>query len=218
MKKSSIILFTVISTLISLVFIILTYYGITRYIELNLNKPEKYIQNYSNLSGYKNKNIILTFTSNPKNFSKLKPMLNSILDQTVKVNQIYFVVPYKYQSEIPKYIKNIATIFPTVKEYGECTSIIPILLCEKDSNTIILDLKPTYVYGKDFIEKMIETSDTNSKDVIYDKKQTTILFKPSHYNSDILNREQKYFTKKWFISKAKKTKLVNYNENYKILK
>lgn len=218
MKKQSIIISTLISTILSVVFILLTYYGITRYISLHVSSEEKYIKNYSKIPTSKNKNIILTFTCDPKNFKKLKPMLNSILDQTLRVQQIYFVMPYNYQKEIPSYVKSIATIFPTIKNYGECTDIIPVLLSEKEEDTIIISLNPNYVYGKDFIEYIIGESDNFSGHVINDKRTSTVLFKPKYFDSEIIDRSMTDFRKDWFVSKSKKVHTLKYLENYKVIK
>ena len=62
--------------------------------------------------------------------------------------------------DIPKYIKDIANIFPAGKNYGKGTKIIPMLLREKECGTIIIALDENRVYGQDFIYSLIELPHT----------------------------------------------------------
>ena len=213
------ILITVITTILSLLFIALSYFGITRYLSLHLYSCERFIEKYKDLPKASDSRVVLTFTTTPEKLNKLKPMINSLLDQTVRVNQIILVIP-NYDKDkyiIPDYLKNIVTIIPSGKNYGEGTKLIPTLLREKDSETIIIAINDNIIYGKDFLQEMIENSNKNPNTIILENNNNAVLVKPNCFNIDVINREKEKFDNVWFISKAKNNKILHYSENYKCL-
>ena len=117
------IIWTLVGTLLSLAMILLSYFGIVRYFTLHVSGMDKLVENYSKLPKGTDDRVVVSVAADPKNFHKLKPVLNSILDQTVKVNQIGVVVPLKYENDVPAYIKKIANIFPAGKNYGDGTPL-----------------------------------------------------------------------------------------------
>lgn len=211
------IIISIIITILSLLFIALSYFGINRYISLHFSSCDGYIEKYKNLPKASDNRVVLTFTTTTEKIDKLKPMINSILDQTVRVNQIIMVIPEYIRNnyKIPDYLKDIVTIIPSGKNYGEGTKLIPILLREKESDTIIIAINDNIVYGKDFLQEMIENSNKNPNTIILDSKNNSILVKPVCFNNDVINREKQKFDHNWFISKAKNKKILNYSENYK---
>ena len=219
MEKRTIIIMLIISTLISLSVIILSYFGIIRYIMIKFQSPESFITNYHKLPKNKEK-IILAVSTTPERINKIQPMIISILDQTIKVDQISLILPQKYIEEnntIPNYLTKIVNILPSGKKYGSecCNSLIPMLLHEKECDTIIIALKDNVIYGKDFIEKMLSESENNPDMVLKDQKNKSLLVKPEHYDCNILDRTNNYFNDDWFMNKAK-NKVINYTENYNI--
>lgn len=220
MKKKTILIITIISTIISLIIILSSYFGFSRCLELYITNSHKYIKNYSLLPN-KNKNrIVISFTTTPQNIQKIKPMINSILDQTIKVDFIALVLPYKYNNQkytIPNYIKDVANIIPSSKNYEKATKIIPMLLREKDADAIIIALDDNVIYGQDFIYTFIEESKKYPDTVLTDKKGYAILFKPKYFDVDVYDRKKTDFDMNWFISKAKNHKVIDYTENYRII-
>jgi hypothetical protein len=217
MEKRKVIIITIISTILSLVMILFSYFGITRYLSLHVKSSESFINEYSKLPKAGKERVVISFTTTPDKVKKLKPMINSILDQTVKVDTIALVIPYKYKGknyDIPKYIKDVANIFPAGKDYGDGTKLIPMLFREMECNTTIIALDDNIVYGQDFIYTMIEESKKNPNSVLVDKKGTAILVKPEHFGCDVINREKENFDDKWFLSRSKGNKIVHYGENY----
>ena len=71
-------------TILSLIITILYYFGIVRYLELHIRENKKYLENYKKLEKNYDKKVIISMSSTPKNIDKMDPMLNSLLDQTVK--------------------------------------------------------------------------------------------------------------------------------------
>ena len=217
MKKKTMIIWTLVGTFLSLAMILLSYFGIVRYLTLHVSGTDKLVENYSKLPKATEGRVVVSVAADPKDFDKLKPVLSSILDQTVKVDQIGVVVPLKNEKNVPEYIKKIANIFPAGKDYGDGTALIPILLKEKECDTIILALSGDVIYGKDFIEKMVDESNSNADTVLRDTKHTAILVKPEYYGCEILNTQKSKYDHDWFIKQAKKAKTVDYSENYKRL-
>lgn len=214
MKKKTMIIWTLVGTFLSLAMILLSYFGIVRYLTLHVSGTDKLVENYSKLPKATEGRVVVSVAADPKDFDKLKPVLSSILDQTVKVDQIGVVVPLKNENNVPEYIKKIANIFPAGKDYGDGTALIPILLKEKECDTIILALSGDVIYGKDFIEKMVDDSNSNPDTVLRDTKHTAILVKPEYYGCEILNTQKSKYDHDWFIKQAKKAKTVDYSENY----
>jgi F0F1-type ATP synthase delta subunit len=204
-------------TIVPLIIIILYYFGIFRYFQLHLKSSEKYINNYKNLKKGSDNKVIISFTTTPKNISKIRPMINSILDQTVKVNGIYLNIPENEKYKIPKDFNKILNIFVTKKDYGEINKFIPTMLREDNSDTIIILLDDDYIYGKDFIESIIEENKNNDIPIISKK---AILLKPKFIDADkFFDRDKGILKDNWIeeIINTDKKKL-KYNENYKSYK
>jgi hypothetical protein len=211
-----------ILTIVPLIITILYYFGVFRYFKLHSNSSENYINNYKNLNKASDKNkVIISFTTTPKRINKINPMINSILDQTVKVDGIYLNIPENIKGEkyiIPKEFTNILNIFRAGKDYGESTKFIPTMLREDNLNTIIILLDDDYIYGKDFIETIVEESKNNENSSILSKK--AVLIKPKFIDSKkfFINKDNNLkhnWIEEIIISDKKNLK---YNENYKSYK
>ena len=197
------------------------YLGFVRYLSLYINPLEKYIDNYKNLDKTKSdKKVIISLSTTPSNINKpFEIMLKSILEQTVRVDQIVLNIPELYKGE--KYIihdnyKNILNIFTSGRDYGiSGTKLIPTLLRENDSDTIILLLNDNIVYGEDFIETIINDSLSNKNKCIY--TNNSILVKPEFFDTTILNRDGN-INNDFILDNLKVDKIkINYFENYEII-
>jgi hypothetical protein len=214
MKKKTMIIWILVGTILSLAMILLSYFGIIRYLTLHISNSDKFIEGYSNLRNAADGRIIVSFAAQSMDFDKLEPMFNSLLDQTVKVDQICIVVPMSNIDDIPGYIRKVANVFPAGKDYGQGTALIPILLKEKECDTIIIALENNVVYGKDFIETMVDASKAHPGTVLTDTKKKALLIKPEYYGCEILDSNQDKYDHSWFIKQAKKAKVVDYTENF----
>jgi len=216
MKKSIKIILIIIFTLISLLLIISSYFGINRYLTLHIHKPEKYEKIYDKLPFIKDNESIIIINSNIKNIQKIKPMWNSLLDQTIKAHNIIIYLPYKETenlNNIPTFIKRKSTILPKSTIYTEdyINSIIPTLLNEKNNDKIIIFLKDNIVYGKDFIEYLIEEHNKNKEKIIKLKNNNAILLKPKFINCSIQLLSNCYIN---INNLSDKIHIINYYENY----
>ena len=106
---------------------LLSYYGITRYIEIYCKSIESYVKNFKKMkSNDLNSKIIISIYTD--NFSKIKYVLKSLLDQTIKVDSIIINTNIE-EDNIPSYIKNIVDINVVGKHYNNNVgNIIPTLL------------------------------------------------------------------------------------------
>ena len=214
MKKKTMIIWTLVGTLLSLAMILLSYFGIVRYLMLHVSGTDGLVEGYSQLPKATDGRVVVSFAAQPKDFDRLKPMLNSLLDQTVKVDQICIIVPLENKRDIPAYVKKVANVFPAGKDYGQGTALIPVLLKEKECDTTIIALENNVVYGKDFIETMVDKSKEHPETVLTDTKRKAILVKPEHYGCEILDSVQDKYDHDWFLKQAKKAKVVEYSENF----
>jgi len=219
-KRTVIIVSTIVSTIISLIVTFLSYFGLTRYIGCHVNNCKAAIENYSKLPNATDDRVVISFSVKPDKLNKLKPFINSILDQTVKVNLIAMIILEDDNSEnydIPNYIKDVVNVFPIGRDYGKGAKIIPMLLREKECGTIIIALDENKVYGHDFIYSLIEESNKNPTSILIDKKKSFMLAKPEHFGCDVINRKMKNFDNDWFLQKASSNKVFNYTENYNVI-
>lgn len=203
----------IILTILSLIITLLYYFGIIRYFQLHFYNTEKYLENYKKLDKASNNKVIISFSTSPENIKNIKPMLNSILDQTVKVDNIFLNLPKDKKYEIPEDYKKILNIFNCGQDYGCANKFIPTILREENNNTIIILLEDDYVYGKDFIESLIESYETN-KNAIISKKGILVI--PEFFDMNIFNRNINELDDQWIQNciNCKKTNL-SYSENYK---
>ena len=222
--RRKLIIITLISSILSIIMILLSYFGIVRYFSLHIQDSNKFVENYSKLDQADKKNkVVISFTTTPEKINKIKPMLNSLLDQTVKVDQIVLNIPYtcngkKY--DIPEKYKDIMNIFRCGKDYGPGTNIIPTLLREGECGTKIIYLNDDQIYGKDFIETLVKASQNHPDKVIYTKNDMDssggVLVKPEFFNSSVINREKEYFDDNWFKNHINVDKIkISYSENFK---
>lgn len=202
-------------TILSLIVTILYYYGIVRYFTLYIKDTNSYLENYKNLDkAHKEKKVIISLSVQPEKIDKIKPMINSILDQTVGVNQIVLNLPNNKHYNIPKEYENIFTIFRCGKDYGECNKFIPTLLREENSDTIIILLDEKYVFGQDYIENMVEEYKKEKCGII---SKGGILIIPEFFDMDIYNRDKKCLDNGWIKDCVKVNKKnISSNDTYKI--
>jgi hypothetical protein len=195
-KFSMFLFFSALSVLIAFA----VYYQLDRYLWLCSVKPsDKKVENYKNLPKVDDKKVVISLTLTPEELEKNTKMLNSILDQTVKVDQILLnIPPTDKEYKIPDIYKKTTTINKLGKKYDD--NILPTLLREVDSDSKIIYLDSNYIFGKDFIQTMLEESNKNNDCIL--KNKNVILLKPEFFKTD-------------FGLNNVKTKNVEYNENFK---
>jgi len=108
--------------------------------------------------------VVGSLTTLPKRIDKIGPTIQSILNQSHKLDVLYLNIPHFTQKGekyvIPHFIsklnhQNIIKI-NRCKDYGAITKIIPTLQQETDSNTIILTFDDDVEYGNNIVEKLVD--------------------------------------------------------------
>lgn len=214
MAKKSFIIYTLIfSVILSVIMIITSYYGLDRYIKLQYSNPTTYIKEYSSLQeADPNSRVVVSLTCTPDEISKIEPTLLSVLDQTVKVNQISLNV--SKDCAIPNQYNDMCNVYGFCKDYGDGTKYIPTLLREGDKDTKIICLDNAYIYGGDLIETLVNESNKNPDLTIYTKG--AILFKPRFVSPEIVDRLKSDFDDKWLFDNINVDKKeIEYDEIYR---
>jgi hypothetical protein len=189
-SRTTIIVVSLLSAIFGLIYVLMNYYGWTRYLALQTYPTSSYIEGYKKLQKADTKNkVIVSFTSTPDRIKRsLAPFINSLLDQTVSVDEIAITVPYGESYNLPKYLKPIVTDYRYSKPYGCLGSLIPVIMRERDANTKIIIVSDKHIYGKDFIQDLVEASDKEPNSIIFaDLKngEKGVLVKPLFFKPEM---------------------------------
>lgn len=178
--NSKIIIISLVITMLSLLFIILSYYGIIRLCKLKIGKCDSFAKDYIKLSkASSNKKIILSLYG--KSIDTLRPTINSLLDQTVRPDQIIISVPEGVNIELDPYIKDnkIIIVHKLAKDYKSCCSFMSPLTREKDGDTIVILANENTIYGPDFIEAIVNESEKHPDCIIFVSKYNARIYSVS---------------------------------------
>jgi len=152
----------------------------TRYNKLLNSSSKSFINNYKNLNRCTDSKVVVSFSSTPERIKNITPMLNSLLNQTTRVDKISLNVTE--DCDVPEKYKDICNIFTTGKDYGSGTKYVPTLLREDECGTKIILLDDDYIYGENLFETIIKESDKNPNKCLYVgdnfESAKTILLKP----------------------------------------
>ena len=185
-----------------------------------MSPVEKYINKYNNLDQVNpNSKVIICLIV--KNDINLTPTIKSLLDQTVKVNQISVIIPENINYTVPNILTNIITIYKCDKDKSLLNFLYYTLLKEGEENTKIITLNNNKIYGKDFIETLLETSEKKPMDIIHINNTINIengcLFSTQLFNEDFIDINQNKDNLNQYINNyfknTPKTK-INYSENF----
>ena len=222
MEKKTIIIISLLSTVFSLIYVLLSYFGFTRYLGMYFFSIEKYGKNYKNLDKTGKDRVVISLAITTKQKSKLSKVIKSLLDQTVRVDLITLIVPNKSDYQ---YIENFVSIFKCGKDQGILNCLIPSIIRENESTTRIITLGDNTIYGKDFIETLMEKSEKYPDSIIYSNNSNIIdltkgvVFSTKFFNTDFIEVPKGVNGNKWvndYFKNFPKEKII-YKENYKIL-
>ena len=143
-------------------------------------------------------------------------MLISLLEQTIKIDQISLNLPLrgsdgKLFEIINTDIEKVVTIHRCSIDYGQNNNIIPTLLREGEYGTIIIALDETFIYAETFLETLLRKSLENNNCAIIFNEGT--LVKPEFFKKEILYDENITNVKKYIKTR---TILLEYYENYRM--
>lgn len=223
--KKALAAISIITSLISLLYLCLSYKGIIRYSELYLKSPKKYENDYKKLEYFdKNKRVVVSLAPSLKDLKNIESVIKSLLNQTVKVNLISITLPYGDKYKIPVSIKDSVVVYRTKTDYGDLNAIIPVAIIEGEANTQLIVLGADTIYGENFIEEILEKSKENPDNIVYCNNKENklcikqgILFPINIFSEDFFNFTQNIDIDEWinnFLSDKIKHKM-SYNFNYK---
>ena len=166
------------------------------YTEIYYNKPRVIAD----------RRVVISLTTIPSRINKLKSTISSLLDTSVRVDQIYINIPYKTIKgktyKIPRWLKTlhsdsgIIKIYRPEKDYGPATKLLPILSIE-NKDTIIIVVDDDVIYGSHLVEEMVKT--------FYDKGQDEAI---TTFGSDIKGYEPLNYNYPTFL-RCRKGKYVD---------
>ena len=107
--------------------------------------------------------IVITMTTSPKRLSKIKPVIDSIMTQTVLPDIIYLNIPkvFKRTEEVfdgtlPMFIVMNHLIHINVcEDIGPATKVLPVLELETDPETCIVSIDDDLSYDNTMINTLI---------------------------------------------------------------
>lgn len=224
MEKKTIIIISLMSAIISLIYVILKYYGLTRYVSLYVYPIESYSKNYKNLDKIGKNRTVISLTATPVQMKNLSPVIKSLLDQTVRVDLISCIVPYGSQYKLPNKLNDSVSLFRYGKNKGLLNSIVPAIMRETESTTRIITLGASKIYGKDFIETLLEESEKYPGKIIYENFEAGYIdlskgsvFRTQFFDEKFINNTKNGNANEWvnkYFENFPKQH-VNYSENYK---
>lgn len=224
MERRTLLIFSLIISVVSLLYLLFSYFGFIRYFKLYYNPLESYVNNYTKLDKADKDRVVIAFSAEEKDFKNLKPFINSILDQTVRVDDIAITIPYKDTNKVPEELKKVLSVNGYSKDYEDAANLVCSVLREPENNTKIIIVEPNMIYGQDFVETMVDKSNEkeNKAKVIFGSSSKEpkrgILIKPQFFD-DTISKYQKGTGNKEWLNKCCKAKgiCIEYNQVYPVL-
>lgn len=120
-----------------------------------------------------NEEIVVSFSTTPYRINKIKPVLQTLFNQNVKINKIYLSIPNKFKRDkleyvIPQWLKDEqrVTILRT-EDYGPATKLLGVLEQVRLSpKTIIITVDDDIHYPKNLILHLAYTAKKFPNNVI----------------------------------------------------
>jgi hypothetical protein len=207
-------IFSLILSIIGVLYLVLSYHGYVRYLSLHMYDTETYIKNYPGLEKTKGR-VVVAFNATEDNINRIKPSVNSILDQGVRVSDIGLTLPYKLYGNIKGSLKKVLSLYGYNKDYKDSQNFVCSVLREPEGETKIILLEPDIIYGEDFIETIVEKSEKNPDKIIYCNH--AILVKPKFFDDKVSCPETELTCKDWIKKCAKNSgvEILEYSGNRK---
>jgi hypothetical protein len=210
MNKRTMLYLSVVSILFSLMYTLFEYYGGVRYLTLRMNSnPQSYVSKYSSVDRFDETRVVAVLDCTYCTvyvFPNLLPTLLSLLDQTVRIDEIAICESRDGTPRFP----DIAMTYITKD------ALTSTITRERDANTIILFLDPCVIYGKDFVETILtECAMSDTKDQAQPSKVDTRIIKSKYCTCIRPNDVIHSHSEDGRISFPQNARYVPYTENYK---
>jgi hypothetical protein len=169
----STLLLALISTLLTIVYLVLSYIGVLRYWRLYWQDSSALIERYPTLPKADKDRVVISMAVTGQDLknhmNKFWHATKSLLDQTVKVDEICLLIPYKDMGLVTPDIKKIYAVYGYSKDYKICpqssnldkrfaVNLINAVLREPDARTRIILVRPDYIYDHEFTHDILEAA------------------------------------------------------------
>jgi hypothetical protein len=212
MKKNIILI--IVLTILSTIYVVLSYTGVIRYANMYRRSSYSFVESHNHLdkaSGDERVVVSLTVTSN-EDMEKIKPVINSLLDQTLRPTKIALTAPYSVN--VPKSVSDVVSVYRYSKDYGTLSPFIPVLLREKEANTKILVVDPKHVYSSDCLEKMLKRSE--GKSFFINMSTGVYLIEPRFFTGQACEiKDKNIILSDWFKENGDKNLSFKFQSNYR---
>lgn len=183
MEKKGLMLVSMLVGLFTLFYMYFDYNGYLRYRHITTNEEvdTKVVSEYAKLAPASTFQKVVVVVYAKKINERLIPCLTSLLDQTVRVNEL--VVMTESKSEDYPEVANMALIVPITYSPEMCPSdevyaLVRAITRERDINTLVIFCKKDVVYAKDFVERVVDTLGTGEV-IVTDDKKSFVAFQQS---------------------------------------
>ena len=138
----------------------------TKAIKCTLPLPESMVgHEYAGVDVLRDKTrLVVSFTTIPSRIDKIRPMIGSVLSQSMCPDRIVLWLPTLCNKEntgyvVPQWLKELPIEIKTIgRDIGPATKLVPTLLDEEDSDTRIVTLDDDVIYGTNTIEELFVAS------------------------------------------------------------
>lgn len=220
MGKKTWIIFSLILSIISVIYLLCDYSGILRHFKICNRSMDNYITKYLSLPKADKDRVVVSFyIDDEKQLDNLIPFINSILNQNVRVDDIAMTIQYKNMGKVSEELKKIVTVYGISKDYGDNNKLIPVVLREPDANTKIIIVEPM-IYHEYFVSDMVDMSNEEPDKVIYGKNGETrygVLIKTKFFDNDFSDCPDNIKCCEWIGRCSKReTKEIGNDNIYKL--
>lgn len=207
--------------ILSFIVSVLVYFGIIRYIQMYINTNEQMVEQYMKHNQTSDKtDVIVTLKVNDFSLPHLKPVINSLYDQTHPVSRIQINVPrhvYTHHSDKIKPLEKIVFVNVIEKDYDQHNDIMPVILFEKTNNTNVIRANDSIIYAKDFIESMIHHKNSKQRKTVVRLKQDprVCIFDLDMIDTDFCNSQKDTQLLEYLNKKGVSVVETHLPENYR---
>jgi hypothetical protein len=196
------------SALFSFIYLLLEQFGLVRFGACYMYSVHSYLEEYKNIERMGEDRVVITLSTTYSRLPKILPVLKSLLDQTVRVDTIYLTVCGK-KEEIDEFVLEKIKKIATLVEMNNCkhelsSQLYTALVREGDEETGIITVSDDIIYGKDFIETLLDQANHSDK-IVYIKGveiekhidlRKGALFKTKYFGSDFV-QDLEYKNRNW---------------------
>lgn len=188
MHKKNLIILSIIISILTLIYLLLDYYGYIRNAEIRVRPLEYYVKEYPSKKTLSSDRMIISFDEPRKKLyeTSFQNCLKSLLDQNVRVNDIGVTVKKNPKHQLPETLYGVLNVYNYVKEYGNATNSMLALMREPSNNTTIIIINNLQIYSQDYIENLVKFYEKDPKNN-YKDSHGNYIFRTNYFNVDNLD-------------------------------